>query len=752
MAEQPNIFGIRHLSPAGAWHLVKLLDRVKPRLVLIEGPSDLTDQMSYIVAKDTKPPIAIMAYTKETPIRTILYPFAEYSPEYQAIQWCFQHKTECRFIDLPSGTFLSIRGMSKNQDGEEASTYVYQKLDELSGEDEFETFWERNLEHSTEENSYQRAALEFGKQLRMLTEGHDYDYAEILVREAYMKYQIEKAYAEGFTSDQLVIVTGAYHVAGLTSPVPAMTEEEIKALPFIESAKTLMPYSYYRLSSRSGYGAGNKAPAYYDLLYQALKYNDISYSSFAYLSKIAAYQRSYGHMVSSAEVIEAVRLAASLAQLHESNIPTLRDLRDAAITCLGHGHFSEIALATADTEIGTAIGSLPEGISRTSIQEDFYYHLDLLRLNKYKSSIAEELHLDLREKLNVKSETAAFTDLYRSFFLHKLQILGIHFAEEQSVRQEKATWAEEWILQWTPESEIQIVEAALKGDTVELAASFVLKERVEHAVSIAEIAQVIKDAYLCGMSSSIVYATNALQSLSTDATSITEIASTARDLSIIIQYGSIRKLDPKPLIPILEQLFLRGCLLITNSCICDNNAVAQIIEAIQAFNEVSVQNDFLNQEQWLTVLQEISSRDDLNTKASGYAMAVLLERGKISNDSLGIEVQKRLSKGIPADLGASWFEGLSLKNKYALITRMSIWEKLSEYLDSLDDEEFKRALLFLRRAFADFSSREKNDIAENLGEIWNINPVVVSELLNNTITEEEQAVLDELNDFDFDDI
>ena len=38
-------------------------------------------------------------------------------------------------------------------------------------------------------------------------------------------------------------------------------------------------------------------------------------------------------------------------------------------------------------------------------------------------------------------------------------------------------WAESWILQWTPEAEIQIVEAVLKGDTVEQAAAFALKKR-----------------------------------------------------------------------------------------------------------------------------------------------------------------------------------------------------------------------------------------------------------------------------------
>ena len=130
----------------------------------------------------------------------------------------------------------------------------------------------------------------------------------------------------------------------------------------------------------------------------------------------------------------------------------------------------------------------------------------------------------------------------------------------------------------------------------------------------------------------------------------------------------------------------------------------------------------------------------------------LLERGKADEALLSREMARRLSPGVPADLGAGWFEGLAGKNRYALIARLSLWRQLDEYLSGLDDETFRRALVFLRRAFADFSPNEKNDIAENLGEIWGVNAQQAAELLMNDVTETEQAVLDSLDEFDFDDI
>src|SRR5512134_2769763 len=108
MPATPYIFGVRHLSPAAAWHLRQLLDRVRPKLVLIEGSDDADDLIPHIVSPKSKLPIAILAYTTDAPVRTFCYPLATYSPEYQALLWCQQNKAKARFVDLPSSVFLGL--------------------------------------------------------------------------------------------------------------------------------------------------------------------------------------------------------------------------------------------------------------------------------------------------------------------------------------------------------------------------------------------------------------------------------------------------------------------------------------------------------------------------------------------------------------------------------------------------------------------------------------------------------------------
>lgn len=750
--DNPNFFGIRHLSPAGAYYLRCFLNEKQPELVLVEGPSDFNDILKDITSEETKPPVAVLAYTKEVPVKTILYPFAEYSPEYQAILWCYETDTELRFIDLPSETFLAIpEHGTRSTEGEEGRDNVYNiymGLDKISGEDGQETFWERTMEQAKDFEAYQKGTQSFGANLRSLTEGKENDWAETVLREAYMRQQIKDAVDAGINPENIVVITGSYHIEGLKNWQDG--GGDFSRMPKTEAVHTLMPYSYYRLSTRAGYGAGNKAPAYYSLLWEGFNRNEPEYSSYSYMVKLAAYLRKTGNPVSAASVIEAVRLAEALAMLRNGSRPALRDLRDAAVTCIGEGSFPAISMGVADTEIGTAIGTLPDGVSRTSIQEDFYRQLKDLKLEKYRTIILQDLILDLRENRRVKSEKSAFMDLHRSFFLHQLRILGVSFAKLEITSQDNATWQEKWSIHWTPEAEIELVESALKGDTIAGAASFEMKERVENATGMGQIALVIEDACYCGMEKAANYATAALQKMAVDTVSVEDLAETAHRLSVIIQYGNIRKADPEPLKPMLCQLFYRSCLVLESACICDDSASNVIIEAITKLDNAELAHDFLDKEEWLKVLGNISRHDNLNTRLSGFAAAILLERGNMNTEQLRTEVSRRLSAGTPADLGAGWFEGLAMKNKYALIARLSLWESLNIYLMALEDEEFKKALVFLRRAFAGFSAAEKDQIAENLGEILGLNGQETSEAVNTVLDESSQQIIDSLGDFDFD--
>ena len=169
---------------------------------------------------------------------------------------------------------------------------VYEQLDQQSGEDGHDTFWERVMEQAGSMEAYHMGANSFGANIRSLTAGRENDWAETVLREAYMRQQIKKAVDSGIEPENIVVVTGSYHVEGLKSWQEA--DEDLSKMPKVGANHTLMPYSYYRLSTRAGYGAGNKAPAYYALLWEGLKKGEPMYAVYSYLIRLAKYQREKG--------------------------------------------------------------------------------------------------------------------------------------------------------------------------------------------------------------------------------------------------------------------------------------------------------------------------------------------------------------------------------------------------------------------------------------------------------------------------
>jgi hypothetical protein len=742
-----RVYGVRHLSPAGAFHLQAVLDALKPTAVLVEGPADATPQLQHLIHKDTRPPVAILAYTLQRPVRSILYPLAPYSPEWIALTWGLRNKVETRLIDLPASVFLDLHHTAEEEhpleqeqapDGQApgqapppsepadkrrmASEHTLAYLDDpwtaiaqLSGDPDHETWWERHFEHTTDPMAYIHQIHEFGRGLRSLRQLKSDD--ENLVREAYMRRCIREVLGKKHKPEKVLVVCGAFHSTALREDLPAMTDKEVKALPSVKCSLTLMPYSYKRLSSQSGYGAGNHAPMYYQRLFDERKAGHPDRLTPHFLTELVHHLRKAGQIRSAAEVIEAVRLSHSLATLADSPAPCLRDIRDAATCLLGRGEFEVIREHITDLEIGSRVGKLPKGVARTAIQDDFYLRMEELNLDKYQTDKVQQLVLDLREDRFVKSKEAAFRDRNRSTFLHRLKTLKVTFGEKQKAGQDQATWKEVWALSWTPDSEIQLIENSMRADTVEVAAAVHLSERLGACTMIDEAASIVKEAVVCELADSLEDARRRLQAMAVEASGFVSLAHAVEELAEVISYGSVRKFDPEPLKPLLSQLFLRATFAVREACLCDDaTAREQMQPAIVRLHEVArTMPEQVDTVRWNRELDGIAANDALNAYLSGFVMSLILHR--VDEAQLAREVSRRLSPGIPPDIGANWFEGLVQYNRQALFLRMALWRHLDSYLVSMDEEEFRKALVPLRRAFGSFSKAEVRRVVDNLAEL-----------------------------------
>jgi hypothetical protein len=759
-----QVFGIRHLSPLGAWHLERLLDRVDPTTVLIEGPSDASPLIEHFLHKKTRPPIAILAFTHAPPIRSILFPLAAYSPEWVAATWAARKKRLVRFLDLPASVFLGLEATPATAEVPPPPTDTQRYLDDpwqeiarLTGDPHHEVWWERQFEQLTAENAYQEALYELGQGLRSLRNETGTERQETLLREAFMRREIRRAVAEGHDPARLVVVCGAYHAPALRWELPPMDDAQLSALTSPPIKLALMPYSYRRLSSRSGYGAGNHAPAYYQALWEETSAGTSTRLPARYLTEVASRLRAAGMIRSSAEVIEAVRLASALAALHQDRIaPTLAELRDAAVTLLGRGDQDSIARHLDAVEIGDAIGALPPGVAQTAIQEDFHRWIQALGLSDYlkdkeqivKGRADKGQALDLREDRFVKDRDSAFRDRRVAVFLRRLDALEIGFASDQTTEQDRIqnTFKERWLARWSPDCEVRLAECSLLGDSIELATTRRLSDRLAQATDAAEAARIVEQGRRCALPAVFHEALRHLQQLAVTDSSFPSVARAARSLASLSRFREVDDLDASPARPLVAQLFLRAVLLLGPAARCNEEAAAVVGRTMADVAFVALLDDLgepLPTDRWNEALHALADDDLAHPFVVGVACALLLEAGAIDDQRLDQRIARRISPGMEPSRCAGFFEGLASRNRMALLSRRLLWSSLSTFLEQLDDAAFLRALPGLRRAFASFTTGEARRVADLLAELWGEGAAALAQAIETRIDDDEARQLQE---------
>ena len=92
-----HVFGIRHHGPGSAHSLRAALDDLRPDIILVEGPPDANQLVPLLAHRQMQPPVALLIYRPDQPQRAAFYPFATFSPEWQAIRYALEHGIPAEF-------------------------------------------------------------------------------------------------------------------------------------------------------------------------------------------------------------------------------------------------------------------------------------------------------------------------------------------------------------------------------------------------------------------------------------------------------------------------------------------------------------------------------------------------------------------------------------------------------------------------------------------------------------------------------
>lgn len=434
-AAGPLLLGIRHHGPGSARAVRAALDASGPRAVLIEGPPEGDALLPLAADERMRPPVALLAHAVDDPGRAAFWPLAEFSPEWVAIRWALRHDVPVRFIDLPAAHSLAMtdspapgadHDRGRVGDGDASGAAATPPIDpigvlaEAAGYDDPERWWEDVVEHRAPDGRLVDPRDPFaalGEAMTALREVYgDGGHPRDTVREACMRIQLRAARKE--FGDDVVVVCGAWHVPALGARTTVTADRALlKGLPKVKTELTWVPWTHRRLARHSGYGAGIDSPGWYGHLFGAPD-RPIE----RWMTKVAGLLRDEDRFVSSAHVIEAVRLAGTLAALRGRPLAGLSETTDAIRAVMCEGSDVPLALVQDRLIVGETLGEVPDTAPAVPLQRDLARLQRTLRLKP--EALERELELDLRKD----------TDASRSRLLHRLRLLAVGWGEPAAGR------------------------------------------------------------------------------------------------------------------------------------------------------------------------------------------------------------------------------------------------------------------------------------------------------------------------------
>ena len=684
-----RVFGIRHHGPGSARSVRQGLEEFSPDVVLIEGPSD-ADPLVMLAASDSmKPPIALLAYATGEPSKAAFWPFAVFSPEWQALQWAAKNGVQARFCDLPAFNVLADQGIRTVREGDPLS-----ELAAAAGFDDTERWWDSVIESSSGADSFD-AITEAMEALRETVPIDE----ETAHREAYMRQVLRKTLKDG--AERVAVVCGAWHAPALVGALgPAAPDARIlKGMSKVKTSLTWVPWTHSRLASASGYGAGITSPGWYHHLFTA---NDKTITR--WLTKVARVLRDEDLPISSAHVIEAVRLADTLAALRSRPLAGLSEVTEATRSVMCDGNDVLLDLITRRLVVGEALGAVPEETPTVPLEADLRARSKTLRLRQQAG--AKTLDLDLRRDIDVE----------RSQFLHRLGILEIDWGTpaDSEVRS-TGTFRETWALQWKPEFSVSVIEASLWGTTVAAAAtSRVVSKINEPDISLASLIGLLENSLLANLPAALSAVLESVKTVAALDHDVSHLMAALPTLTRTLRYGDVRGTDVSALVDVADSLLIRICtgLAVAVTGLDDPSAEEFREHLDKVHSAVMVRDDRDASARWLQAMAGVIDRDDVNGLLVGRMVRLLCDSGSITETAAAQRLSRALSVGSTPTAKAGWVDGflggggLVLVHDRALLTLIDTWVR------QLREQDFIDTLPLLRRTFGAFEAGERRAIGQ----------------------------------------
>lgn len=724
MSSQIKFYGIRHHGPGSARRLVEALQELQPSEVLVEGPADLSDMIPMLADGDMVPPVALLAYPAGEPERTVFWPFSVFSPEYQAIVWAVKHGVPARFIDLPvSWRFQESEpltaspeqgsevpsgeqndapkradengeeGCGVSLDGDRVNAVKVEQdpigaLALAAGYEDGESWWQDVIEENPEPGPIFEAVADA---MRALRQHHAKQPDFELVREAHMRLEIAKSAKQN--TGTIAVVCGAWHVPALLEKHTAKEDRErLKGYSKCKIAATWTPWTSPRLAIASGYAAGVTYPGWNRHVWESPRREQAT----RWVAKTARCLRAHGHIVSTASLIEAERLAVALAAIRERPQPGFQELTDATVACICNGNPTLWRSIANELLIGSEVGRIPAGVPLAPLLEDLQHQQKAARLKP--EALQRELMVDLRSE----------SGLFRSTLLHRLDALGVPWGKLDDPGRSRGTFRERWVLSWEPEFSVALVENLIYGSTIEQAAAGKIVATLATVTGLRDLSNLVFQALTAQLPEAAARVSEAFEKRAGQATDCLEMLSALPPIADALRYGRARHVDLDQLGILFDRIVVQASLALHHAARgLDEAAAGELRLAIREADRAIQLIESPSNEAWILALRDVVDDGQTTALVAGQSARLLYENDHLPSEEAVLMLARKLSPGTTTSDAAGFFEGFLDGAGDRLIHDGALRSCVNDWVLGIDESTFVESLPLFRRVFSNLDRMER---------------------------------------------
>ena len=737
-------FPVRHHSPTVARLLQAVIMERRPKLVFIEGPADAGHLVPFLLDGKTRPPVAIYSSYRDDdnvlglaglaspdediPARfTSWYPLLAYSPEYVAMKAAVRVRAEVVLMDLPHHALLrsaedcreqTEAASAGDEDSEQllADSDFYQVLARQAGFRSWDQAWDAVFEFggcARDTEIFRRELATFCAAARATTPAERVSQDGTLERERFMRHTItETLQRKGVPPSEAMVVCGGFHLFLDRSDTTAPP-----APPAGTVYSAVVPYSFFRVSELAGYGAGNRAPQFYQALWELGSQADLDGLLSRHVVATLKRARRDGESVSSADAISIAQHARLLAALRRRPVPLLDDIHDAIITCCCKGDPEQegryLRRAMDAVDIGSRVGVVTPEMGRLPLVNDFYGQLQGLDLTEA---------VEREKRLTVKLDKRESLDQRRSAFLHRLQFLTIPFCEiAQGGSGDSAAgtlFREVWRLRWSPQVEAELIQRNLYGDTLEVAALALLKEKLAgDAHSAGRTCRRLVEAVDMELPTLVQEIEAACGPAIARDTRFPSLSEALHQLRLLRRHALHQHLRQDVLDALVEQAFERACFALPDSANAPEAEQEAVVEALRVVGETLLgdEDQQLDRELFTQHLQSAAEASQV-PYLQGALQGMLTELRVLSPEASSA-VLRAFAHEPPERLVAAgdFLEGMLAAGRTSvLLGAEHLVAAIDELLCAAEWDSFLVMLPRLRAAFERLHGRQRDSLADRV--------------------------------------